>query len=183
MLSKIYRKIFEIGEQFLSKLRIYHLRIKYPKLKISMNCYIGRNCKIVCTDDSEMILKDVYVSHGSTLISSDGALVKMTHGFIGPYSNIVGQKEIQIGDNFSIAEMVVIRDQNHQFDLSNKLLINQGYDKEAIVIGSNVWIASKVTILKGVTIGNNVVIGANSLVNKNVECNSLAVGIPAKVIK
>jgi acetyltransferase-like isoleucine patch superfamily enzyme len=37
-------------------------------------------------------------------------------------------------------------------------------------------------ILKGVTIGKNSVIGAGSIVTKNIPENSVAVGVPAKVI-
>ena len=37
--------------------------------------------------------------------------------------------------------------------------------------------------MPGVTIGNNVVIGAGAVVNKNIPDNSLAVGVPAKIIK
>lgn len=39
-----------------------------------------------------------------------------------------------------------------------------------------------VTILKGVTIGDNVIIGIGSIVNKDIPSNSIAVGVPAKVI-
>ncbi len=52
-----------------------------------------------------------------------------------------------------------------------------------IVIGNNVYIGNNVIILPGVTIGNNVVIGAGAIVSKNIPDNSVAVGIPAKVIK
>jgi acetyltransferase-like isoleucine patch superfamily enzyme len=38
-------------------------------------------------------------------------------------------------------------------------------------------------VLPGVCIGANSVIGAGSVVTKDLEANSLAVGIPAKVIK
>lgn len=51
-----------------------------------------------------------------------------------------------------------------------------------VVIGNNVYIASNVTILKGVTIGNNVIIGAHSLVTKNIPSNSVAAGVPCRVI-
>ena len=43
--------------------------------------------------------------------------------------------------------------------------------------------ASGVKILKGVNIGDNTVIGAGSVVTKNIPNNSVAVGVPAKVIK
>lgn len=52
-----------------------------------------------------------------------------------------------------------------------------------IVIGNNVYIGEDTMILMGVHIGNNVVIGARSVVTKNIPDNSVAVGIPAKVIK
>lgn len=44
-------------------------------------------------------------------------------------------------------------------------------------------IGANVTILPGVTIGNNVVIGAGAVVTKDIPDNSLAVGVPARVIK
>jgi acetyltransferase-like isoleucine patch superfamily enzyme len=52
-----------------------------------------------------------------------------------------------------------------------------------ITIGDNVFIGANSVLLPGVNIGNNVIIGANSLVNKDIPCNSVAVGNPCKVIK
>ncbi len=52
-----------------------------------------------------------------------------------------------------------------------------------IVLGDNVYLGNNVIILPGVTIGNNVVIGAGSVVAKDIPDNSVAVGVPAKVIK
>ena len=183
MTRKIYRKIFEKLDTLTSKIRIIHLRIKYPKLSISWNSYVGKNCKIVCLDDSKMEINNVYISKGCTITSNHGAEVKIAKGYIGPYSTIVARQKIIINSHFSIAEMVVIRDQNHRFDLSDELLEKQGFESAPIIIGTNVWIAAKATILKGVTIGDNVVVGAHALVNKKITSNSVAVGIPAKKIK
>lgn len=52
-----------------------------------------------------------------------------------------------------------------------------------IVIGNNVFIGNNVIILPGVTIGNDVIIGAGAVVSKDIPDNSLAVGVPARVIK
>lgn len=49
-------------------------------------------------------------------------------------------------------------------------------------IGDNVWLGRNVTICKGVTIGDNCIIGINSVVLKDIPSNSIAAGIPAKVI-
>lgn len=52
-----------------------------------------------------------------------------------------------------------------------------------INIGSNVYIGLNVTILPGVTIGNRVIIGTGAVVTKNIPDNSVAVGVPARVIE
>lgn len=52
-----------------------------------------------------------------------------------------------------------------------------------ILIGDNVFIGIGCIIMPGVTIGDNVIIGAGSIVTKNIPSNSVAAGIPCKVIK
>lgn len=52
-----------------------------------------------------------------------------------------------------------------------------------ITIGSNVYVGNNVLILPGVNIGNNVIIGAGAVVTRDIPDNSVAVGVPAHVIK
>lgn len=52
-----------------------------------------------------------------------------------------------------------------------------------IAVGNNVYIGNNVILLPGVTIGNNVVIGAGAVVSKDIPDNSVAAGVPARVIK
>ena len=52
-----------------------------------------------------------------------------------------------------------------------------------VKIGDFSHIGANATILPNVVIGKNVVIGAGAVVNRNIPDNSIAVGIPAKVIK
>lgn len=52
-----------------------------------------------------------------------------------------------------------------------------------ILIGDNVYIGMGAYIMPGVTIGNNVIIGACAVVTHDIPDNSVAVGIPARVIK
>ncbi|WP_255402065.1 DapH/DapD/GlmU-related protein [Prevotella sp. tc2-28] len=55
--------------------------------------------------------------------------------------------------------------------------------KGEIKIGRNVWIGDKVSIFGGVTIGDNVIIGAGSIVTHDIPSNSMAAGMPARIIK
>lgn len=52
-----------------------------------------------------------------------------------------------------------------------------------IEIGDNVVIGSHVIILPNVRIGSNVIIGAGSVVTKDIPPNSVAAGVPCRVIK
>ena len=52
-----------------------------------------------------------------------------------------------------------------------------------IKVGNNVFIGNNAIILPGVTIGDNVIIGAGAVVTKDIPSDSVAAGVPARVIK
>lgn len=52
-----------------------------------------------------------------------------------------------------------------------------------IKVGNECYIGNNVIILPGVTIGNHCIIGAGAIVTRDIPDNSVAVGVPARVIK
>lgn len=95
---------------------------------------------------------------------------------------IAEHKSITIGANCLIGYNVQILNSDfHHIDIENRNKPNAPCSN--IAIGNNVWLGSNVTILKGVSIGDNSVIGTGSIVNANITANTVAVGIPAKVVK
>lgn len=56
-------------------------------------------------------------------------------------------------------------------------------EKGCPIIGDNVTIYSGAKIIGNVIVGDNVIVGANAVVTKNVPCNAVVAGVPAKVIK
>jgi acetyltransferase-like isoleucine patch superfamily enzyme len=52
-----------------------------------------------------------------------------------------------------------------------------------IKVGNNVYLGINCLILPGVTIGDNVIVGAGSVVTRDIPANSVAAGVPARVIK
>ena len=106
---------------------------------------------------------------------------------IGEYFHITSCNRITVGNGLLTGRFVLITDNSHgilsldgaDIPPANRKLVSKG----EIIIGKNVWIGDKVTILAGVTIGDNVIIGANSVVTKDIPSNSMAAGIPARVLK
>ena len=112
----------------------------------------------------------------------NGKNIHIGNNFLGNFNlTILDIKEVYIGDNVMVGSNTTITTVTHPLSpKSRRSHLAQG---KAIRIGNDVWLGANVTILPGVTIGNNVVISAGAVVNKNIPDNSLAVGVPAPVIK
>jgi len=52
-----------------------------------------------------------------------------------------------------------------------------------ITVGSNVFIGINAIIMPGVTIGDNVVIGSGAVVTRDIPSDSVAAGVPARVVR
>ena len=91
---------------------------------------------------------------------------------------------ISIGDNTTISFDVAFV--NH--DGGTRVIRNlPNQNKETVIygkitIGNNCFIGCRTTILPGVKIGDNTIIGAGSIVTKDIPSNSVACGVPCKVI-
>jgi maltose O-acetyltransferase len=122
---------------------------------------------------------------GTILIQARTPQASITIGEGNLTSNnisIVANDSIAIGDHCQMGDLVAIYDSD--FHEINPATRNRTAGPSAPVrIGNNVWLGSRVMVLKGVSIGDNSVIAAMSVVTRSVPPNSLAAGIPAKVIR
>ncbi|MEA1868490.1 MAG: serine O-acetyltransferase [Thermodesulfobacteriota bacterium] len=98
--------------------------------------------------------------------------------------------EVEIGRNFRIDHFSDIVVSGYAV-FGDNCVIRNGVtvglrnvdDPVAPRIGNNVDIGAGAKVLGGITIGNNVNIGANAVVLKDVPDNSIAVGVPARIIR
>lgn len=124
------------------------------------------------------------LGEGVIVKASDGGTVKIGKQVtLRRFVTIHAFERIEIGDFSRITEMVTMRDHNHFSELDGAPGEKKGFQCAPIIIGRNVWVGNKATIMPGVTIGDNSIIGANAVVTKSIPANSIAVGVPAKVIK
>ncbi len=118
------------------------------------------------------------------VIATKGIGIKIgNNSAIGAQSYLGGQGGIQIGDNVIMGPGVRIFSENHNYSDPNVLIRKQGENRKGVVIKNNCWIGASVTILDGVIIEDGCVIAAGSVVTKSIPSNSIAAGVPAKVIK
>ena len=102
---------------------------------------------------------------------------------IGRGSGIVGHFSIEIGDDVWTGHNVYITDQNHGYEDISRPISQQSQPERAVKIGDGSWLGFGSVVLPGVTIGRHVVVGANSVVTHDIPDYSVAVGVPARVIK
>ena len=121
--------------------------------------------------------------HDSVFIRYAGLLQLGNNISIHPLCYIDAQGEISIGDDVSIAHNVSILSFEHDFSDKSKPIKDAQCIGKKITIEDNVWIGAGAKILGGTTIGKGSVIGAGAVVTKNIPPGSVAVGVPAKVIK
>ncbi len=106
---------------------------------------------------------------------------------IWPIAVLRGDIErIEIGEGSNIQDNAVVHtDTGKPTIIGNHVVIGHSAVVHGTTIGNNVLIGINATVLSGSKIGNNCIIGAGAVVNENMEIadNSIAVGVPAMVIK
>ena len=119
--------------------------------------------------------------HASIAIRDDVSLSSRVH--ISCIEQIVIESGCLIGSN------VYISDHNHGVyhgihpSLPSERPSSRRLVGGAVKIGRNVWIGDNVVIVGPVTIGDGAIIGANTVVTKDIDQESIVVGIPGKTLK
>jgi acetyltransferase-like isoleucine patch superfamily enzyme len=164
-------------------------RIRIFFVKIQKNLVLGKNVSISSLSRFK-VGKNTHIDAGTILecggrswCNYGGGIKIGSHTYIGYYSVLLGGGEIEIGSKVLISPGTVITTQGHFFEKIDKYIKDQGTCLAKIVIEDDVWIGANSTVLPGVTVGKGSVIGAGSVVNRDVPQYSVAVGVPAKVIK
>lgn len=112
------------------------------------------------------------------------ASLRIGEGCVFGYNNhITAVRDVQIGSNVLTANNVYISDNVHGYEDISKPVMHQPVRfKRAVVIGDGCWIGENACIM-GARIGKNCVVGANAVVTTDMPNYSVAVGVPAIVVR
>lgn len=146
---------------------------------IKKHAYLNGNAN----DDGLVIGNRCFIDHYAYIKCQGKSGIKIgDETYIGQFTQIVSVGPIVIGKDNLIAGQCFIISGDHPIEGKGPIskIVKPA---KGITIGNGSWIGADVKIVDGVKIGNGVVIGAGSVVTKDIPDNTIAVGVPAHVIK
>lgn len=154
----------EVGKNSRIRDTLIYMRGNNHKLVIKENCnYDGGELWIEDNNGAIIIHGQTTVEHAHLAVTEPFSILEIHKDCM-----LARNVEIRTGDSHSI------------IDTATRQRINKAAN---VFLGEHVWIGAHVKILKGVTIGSNSVIGTGSIVTSSIPSDSVAAGVPAKVIR
>ena len=153
-----------------------------PAIAMGARSEVGRGCRFLLEPGARLIVGEgVEIDDFTTLAVYRGGVLELGSGcFVGHHSTLAARNLVVIGPRTFLAEMVSIRDHDHDPDQPP----SSGASRVAEVhVGTDVWLAAKVTVSLGVKIGDRTVVGANAVVTRPLPSDVVAGGIPARVLR
>ena len=126
--------------------------------------YVGRNTIVYCKNGDIEIGENVSFS-ANCIVFSSNKLVLKKNSVVAAFVYLLSGGEYDLDDPTPLA--------------LQKGTCTQG----PLEIGEDCWLGAGAKVLDGASLGDRVVIGAGAVVNKPVPANSIAVGVPARVVK
>ncbi len=121
---------------------------------------------------------NVYIS-SKAFIWSENCLEIGDDVCIHSFTHIFAGGGLKIGEDTMISSNCSISTVTHQIHpLDRKPSV-----AKSVVIGKNVWVGTGAIILPGVTIGDDSVVGAGAVVTRDIPCQQVFVGNPARFLK
>jgi acetyltransferase-like isoleucine patch superfamily enzyme len=157
--------------------RLRHRRVTFGRL-----CDVHRGANLLVARGAVARFGAACVLDRGLTVECRGRIDVGDRTVFGHHCTLAASELVQIGSDCLIAEMVSIRDHDHAFGATDLPINEQGQRHAPVRIGNNVWLGSKVTVTRGLTIGDNTIVGANAVVTRDLPPDSIAVGIPARVV-
>ncbi len=138
--------------------------------------YIGIGDHVYIQDQTRLSCVPLTGARQPELVIGNGCV-------LGNFNHIYATEGVVIEDKVLTADRVYIADNQHSYENVDMAVIEQPIKQTAKVrIGEGSWLGENVCVC-GASIGKHCVIGANAVVTKDIPDYSIAVGIPARVIK
>ncbi len=167
-----------------------HVRLAQPaNIHMGRNVYVDSYCYLHACPEGIFIGDETFLMHGCVLhvynfrgLPNAGIWIGR-NSYLGEYCLIRGQGGVRIGDSVLLAPRVQVLAVNHLFAQPDRPVIQQGISARGIVVHDGAWVGAGATLLDGVQIGRGAVVGAGAVVTCDVPPRTLALGVPATVVR
>jgi len=178
MINRVFKKIIDIVGMYWIYIKLHVKKKTVIKLP-----FRGSIDKLLWSDKVN-IGNNVFIGKYAHLVIGGGKFSIGDRTRINDGFELICNNSVEIGENVVIGPMVFIGDSEHTYDDISKPIIEQPMSEDGYVkIEDDCWVGAGVCISQNVIIGKHSVIGANAVVTKEIPPYSVAVGVPARVIK
>ncbi|WBQ07514.1 acyltransferase [Kribbella sp. CA-293567] len=165
--------------------RFAWFKLRHPQVVTEGFVFLGKKLEIVARPGHGRLIlgKWVHLGDDTRLRAHEGTLRIGDKVVFARDVTVNCYLDIEIGASTLIADTTYICDFDHRTEDLDLPIKDQGLVKSPVRIGPDCWLATKVTVTRGTDIGRGAVIGANSVARGNIPPYSVAVGIPAVVVR
>ena len=166
------------------------VRLAWLKLRLGRRlqadglCFVGPGVKLEVKPGARLVLgRWAWIGHGCKIRVHEGEVRIGAKTVLGQECTISAYRHVSIGRECVVADRVMLIDFDHGVVDVERPIRLQGIYKRDVRVGNNCWIGYGVCVLRGVTVGDNCVLGTSAVVTHDVPDDSVAAGIPARVIR
>ena len=161
------------------------LKVRHPEVVTEGMVYLGRGVEVAVRKGyGRLVLGPwVHVGDGARLRAHEGTLRIGAKTVLGRGVTVNCYLDVSIGAACLVADEVYIADFDHRTDRLELPMKDQGIVKTPVAIGDDVWLGLRSSVLRGSRVGSGSVVGAHAVVRGDLPPFSVAVGVPAHVVR
>lgn len=166
-----------------------NITIRHPhKIRIGDNVLIDDNVVLDAkgeTNHGILIGDNVYIGRNTIVYCKNGDIFIQSRANISANCQIFSANRLTVGEGTVMGAYTYLLS-GGEYDYTSSVPFAEQSGKPSrgdLLIGPNCWIGSHVTVVDGASIGSHCVIGAGAVVIRPIGADSLALGVPARVVK
>lgn len=158
------------------------------RIEIGSNAVIDEGVVLDARGAGEegLVLGDGVFLGRNTVLSCKAAPISVGENTnLGAQCLVQAESPVRVGRDVLFASYCyLVGGGNHGFDRTDIPIIQQPSERKGgITIGDGSWLGARVTVLDGASVGEGCVVGAGAVVTRPLEPWSVAVGVPARVLR
>ncbi len=166
-----------------------HVTIRHPhKIVLGAGVVLDDHCVVDAkgVDNHGIVLRDrVYVGRNTIIYCKNGDIEIGENVSLSANCVVFSSHKLVMKKNSVVAAFVYLLS-GGEYDLDDPapFALQKGTCTQGpLEIGEDCWLGAGVKVLDGASLGDHCAVGAGAVVNKPLPANSIAVGVPARVVK